>query len=136
MSNKKRHSAWKIKGVVEMPRDICFILLWNYQEEMESQPSRIAIVIFCGSVPWGMLCLATELCVINSVVEILPLASRTLFCLSSQRDSALMLTLKSAKIYQHLTLWVYHLRFFMYLTSKLQTLIKVFNRNGKWIFGW
>lgn len=52
---RKKKSTWKIKGVVKMPRDIFFILLWNYQEEMKSQPSGTAIVIFCSSVGHTML---------------------------------------------------------------------------------
>ena len=55
MSNKKRHSTWKIEGVVKMPGNIFFILLWNYQKEIESQPLRSAIVIFCGSMGHAML---------------------------------------------------------------------------------
>lgn len=103
---------------------------------MESQPSR-RVVIFCGSVGHVMFSNETaKLHVINTVLEMLPLALRTLFYLSSQRDSALTVALRVPR-FPNVRPFQPSTGGFVCscLTSELQNFIKVFsgNANSFWI---
>lgn len=76
---------------------------------------------------WDILCLGTKLCLIKSEAEILPLASRTLFLLSSQRNATFQLTVGVPELTSTWQLFaMYHLCISVYVVC----LCRVFLRAG------
>lgn len=91
MSNKKNIQHEKLKVLWRCWKWFS-VSYWGIMREMKDSSLWEPEIVISLAL-WDMLCLGRKLCLIKSEAEILPLASRTLFLLSSQRNATFQLTI-------------------------------------------
>lgn len=92
MSNKKNIQHEKLK-VLQRWWKWFSVSYWGIMREMKNS-SLWECEIVISLALWDILWLGTKLCLIKSKDEILPLASTTVFFLSSQRNATFQLTIR------------------------------------------